>query len=268
MKPLTVQQEKFCQHFANQGHGARAYRYAYNCRPGTKLETQVSEASRLLADERLQARIEQIRSAAIVTSGAVLTLAEVNQALADAQHADPGETIHVWHGACRWCHGVNHERHWRQREFMDALAKAQRAKTPLPEYQGGFGYKDFVEPHPDCPECGGRGEEHTDLVDTADMSGPTRRSFLGVKKTKDGYELKFEDKSKARDQWMKLNGFTEAKGLGAELAAGMAGAALVAIQTVTDPHEATRLYTDFLKAKPAPMVDGGVKSDQPIASEP
>lgn len=59
-KQLTLKQEQFCQYYVDTGNASAAYRMAYSTEK-MKNETIWSEASRLLADHMVSARISEIR---------------------------------------------------------------------------------------------------------------------------------------------------------------------------------------------------------------
>jgi hypothetical protein len=54
-----------------------------------------------------------------------------------------------------------------------------------------------VDPAEDCPECDGIGHVVTHIRDTRDLSEATLALFDGVKETRHGIEIKFQDRSKA-----------------------------------------------------------------------
>lgn len=69
---LTPKQEKFAQCVASGMTQADAYREAYNCKPTTKPQTVQSHASRLMADGKVSARVEELRAPAIDRLGYTL----------------------------------------------------------------------------------------------------------------------------------------------------------------------------------------------------
>lgn len=64
MPDLTPKQEAFALAFVELGSGAGAYRDAYDVSPDIKPETVWSEASRLLADPKVSARVIELQEAA------------------------------------------------------------------------------------------------------------------------------------------------------------------------------------------------------------
>lgn len=64
MPDLTAKQQAFARAFVEKGSGAAAYREAYDVSPDIKPETVWSEASRLLADPKVSARVIELQEAA------------------------------------------------------------------------------------------------------------------------------------------------------------------------------------------------------------
>lgn len=129
----------------------------------------------------------------------------------DIATADPAEIIRMERGCCRYCYGKDfrYQRTPREQELhrqeweLAIIAKQPSATAPermaelLEEYdpQGGVGYDPRKDPHPNCPECFGRGEEHVVLADYRDLSPQARLIYNGVKQGKDTLEVRLEDRS-------------------------------------------------------------------------
>lgn len=124
--------------------------------------------------------------------------------------ADPNELVAHRLGACRYCHGVGHDYQWRTtREFLEAqaeqLSKGDEAES-LSD-QGGYGYRRSAVPNPDCPECDGEGIGYVHAADTAALRGAALLLYDGVKQTRDGLEIKLQDRAKALEQVARHLGF-------------------------------------------------------------
>lgn len=120
--------------------------------------------------------------------------------------ADPSELVEYRRTCCRHCYGANHDYQFTQRELETArtsheevqearraVAVRQHRKAPEPQpfnEQGGAGWDPRRPPFEDCPECFGEGVEHAHFKDTRLLSPQARRLYAGVKRTKDGLELK------------------------------------------------------------------------------
>lgn len=57
---LTIKQEKFCQLYIELGNASEAYRQSYDV-GGSKTETINENASRLLADSKVSARVKELK---------------------------------------------------------------------------------------------------------------------------------------------------------------------------------------------------------------
>ncbi len=62
---LTPKQEKFAQEYVATSNASEAYRRAYNVKPTTKDCTTHANASRLLADSMVKARVQQIQASIV-----------------------------------------------------------------------------------------------------------------------------------------------------------------------------------------------------------
>ncbi|TGR84532.1 hypothetical protein EN866_33245 [Mesorhizobium sp. M2D.F.Ca.ET.223.01.1.1] len=62
--PLTQKQEAFCLAYVETGNASEAYRRSYDVGEDTKPETIWPNASRLLADSKVSARVLELRSLA------------------------------------------------------------------------------------------------------------------------------------------------------------------------------------------------------------
>lgn len=69
---LTPKQEKFALAVASGKTQSDAYREAFNVRPTTKPETVNQQASRLMADRNISARVEELRKP--IANKAMITL--------------------------------------------------------------------------------------------------------------------------------------------------------------------------------------------------
>ena len=136
--------------------------------------------------------------------------------------ADPNELIELRRVNCRHCNGVDFEYQWREREYLKAVKAAERGGEELPDYAGGFGYDDTLDPVPECPECRGEGVERVIPKDTRNLSPSGRALFAGVEKTAQGLKVKTHDQLAALEKIGKhLGMFVDRKEL-----AGPGGAAL------------------------------------------
>lgn len=59
---LTVKQDAFAQAYLETGNASEAYRRAYNVKPSTKPETVHEQASRVMADRKVSARVAELQA--------------------------------------------------------------------------------------------------------------------------------------------------------------------------------------------------------------
>jgi len=111
--------------------------------------------------------------------------------------ADVNDLTQLRRICCRHCHGYGHQYQWTENEYLEAVNRAVESKKPVPDGMGGFGYDLNAEPHPDCPECGGNGEEYLHITDTRKLKGSARKLYAGVQKTKDGLKVLTRDQDAA-----------------------------------------------------------------------
>lgn len=92
-RKLTEKQEKFCHYYLDtDGNASEAYRMAYDA-SNMKPETIWSNASRLLADGKVEARISQIRAERAESTKAERS--KVERVLMDIITADPNDLYTV-----------------------------------------------------------------------------------------------------------------------------------------------------------------------------
>lgn len=245
-RQLTAKEEIFCQHYAKTREASGAYRAAYNVQPNTKAQSIATAAAKLLADPDLTRRIDEIIAEATKTAPVTLTIAGALSRWMEMATADPDELIGTRVGCCRFCWGEAHGFQWREREYLDALGRAEKANEPLPDPAGGFGFYHAREPNPACPECCGEGVERIVARDTSKLSPSAKLLFGGVKKTNRGMEIIIADRVKCFENACRVIGAFDDK-------VRLNGALDLMAQSVTlqtsDPHEAERIYRDMIAGK-------------------
>lgn len=251
---LTAKQETFCQHFAQFRDGAAAYRLAFDCSPEMKSSSVHSAASRLLASEKISSRVDELIAEITGQCEAVFNARRALEVWTDIATADPNELIGLKIGACRRCWGVGFGYQWKEHEYLEALAAAERAhaagdaQAQLPDPSGGFGYRRTREPNPECPHCEGEGVERIVARDTSKLSPGAQLLYGGVKQTRNGPEVIIADRTKAWENASRIVGaFKDTVKLDGSLSAAIA---VVKAET-TDPNEASRLYQEMIRTKVA-----------------
>ncbi|MFC3615141.1 terminase small subunit [Lutimaribacter marinistellae] len=185
------------------------------------------QGPRLLSNVVVKAAIADGRSQ--IEQKAMLDATKVAELWAEIATADPNELTQHIHAPCRYCHGIDHAYQWKtKREFTEAKAAAvfdlysddalreaamagQIEDARIPDDAGGYGYRLTDDPNPDCPECSGFGIEITRMADTRKLKGGARILFDGVKETKQGIEIKMQDRGKALENLAKHFGMFAGK---------------------------------------------------------
>lgn len=244
---LTEKQEAFAQAMAVHRNPARAYFEAFDIHPEHRYQAWVSgEGQKLRNSPKVAQRIRELTDAATAASPVIVTLVDLINYHASVLRFDPNEFIEVHQGACRYCHGWDHQYQFYDDEYAEAVVLAERMKLPMPEIKGGLGYKHFIEPHPTCTRCGGGGIPWETVKATAHLSDDARAGFGGVKMTRQGREVIMASKTESAKELARL------LGLGGDTVTvkGQIGiaAALASVEAGTDVHAAAEAYAAFVKA--------------------
>lgn len=243
---LTAKQVAFCDHYARYRNATQAYTAAFDT--NASYDTRRNEGARLIVRPDIQRAIKA-RSLAAVNDVGVDVGWLLNHFLAIAT-ADPRELIGLKVGCCRFCYGEGHLYQWREREYLEAIAKAEfnatnypDRKEPLPDIAGGFGFNATHPPHPDCPQCHGEGQERFVPRDTDNLSDQALLLYGGVKAKKDGYEIIIADRTKAAELVGRILGAFNDK---VKISGAIGGLMAVADLRNVDPQEAAKAYRDLI----------------------
>lgn len=190
-RALTVREEKFCHEYLVDRHGTNAAIRAGYARAGAHVQS-----TQILKRPAVQARISALLTKSLEKTD--LKADDVIRRLTQIVLADPRKLASHHVGACRYCHGTDHQYQWRTfREWQKACDDAAAKEKPAPENTGGYGYRRTATPHPDCPECDGLGEPYIVFADT-DRLGPNEAVlYEGIKQTQMGKEVKMADRARA-----------------------------------------------------------------------
>lgn len=207
MRKLSNYARAFVREYLVDSNGAQAI-----IRAGFVGEHAAAAASEFLSNPNVQGEIEdEMRARAEV---ARLDAAWVLRQWMDLATADPNELIRHERRCCRYCHGMGHAYQWRDMaEWAEAIEacmtryekacnEAKKDDQPMPELKlpsdaGGYGFNKTAKPVPSCTHCDGDGHEFVFVADTDTVTGTARRLFAGLKKTKDGIEIKLRDQDAA-----------------------------------------------------------------------
>ncbi|AXE37139.1 terminase small subunit [Chromobacterium phragmitis] len=209
---LTPLQEGFWRRYTVHFNATQAAIEA-----GYSPKTAKQQASQLLQHpaiaHRLAAWRRDVRE--VSEQDRALLIAE----LWDVALADANDLVELRRNSCRYCHGAGHLYQYTQREWAGVLQQhakdCEEARAdgkelpPLPDPQGGVGFNPKLAPAANCPECHGDGEEQAFFHDTRTLPAGARRLYSGVKITKDGLEVKLQDRAAALEKLMRHYGLYE-----------------------------------------------------------
>ncbi|WP_221622714.1 terminase small subunit [Burkholderia stagnalis] len=200
MSKLTAKQMRFVDEYLVDLNGTAAAR-----RAGYSERTANEQAARLLAKVSVQHAVaERIKAR---TARTEIDQDRIVRELWHVLTADANGLVEYRRTCCRYCYGLDHryqftagEMEIARREHAAFVLKAQQDETELPaellifNARGGIGFDPRKPPVDGCPECFGEGEGEVFVKDTRDLSPELRSLYAGVKRTKDGLEVKMHDK--------------------------------------------------------------------------
>lgn len=129
--------------------------------------------------------------------------------------ADQNDIVELRRVCCRYCHSEGHV-------YMETPAegreRAQRHegvpagdKAPAWDDTIVLGFNGTLEPHPDCPECWGEGEERLFFKDTRHLPDGARALYAGANWGKDGLRVNTYSKEVALERLAKHHKLYEDK---------------------------------------------------------
>jgi phage terminase small subunit len=184
---------RFVEEYAKDRNGTQA---ALRAGYSQNVDSAGSIAARLLSDVRIQALIaEQIEK---VSEEALYTAKDLLRDWIEVASVDTSRIVKVRRVNCRHCWGEGHAYQWNLREFSEVSARAMDDGAMPPDCAGGFGWRQNAEPNPECPECCGEGLEDVHIADMETLTAAERKMIAGVKRTKDGIEVKLKDQEAVR----------------------------------------------------------------------
>lgn len=183
---LSILQLNFAREYLVDYNGTQAaIRAGYSPKSAAECASQLLKLSKIrnfiAKKQRRNAEAAEVDGALVISEIAQLAL------------ADPSDLMRVEVDCCRYCHGIEHRRMWTPGEYTRDLSKAFADGKPAPDVAGGIGYDPRKEPHPECPECFGRGVDRVVITPSKKLSRGARRLMAAVKQTKDGIEIKVHD---------------------------------------------------------------------------
>ena len=184
---------RFVEEYAKDRNGTQA---ALRAGYSQNVDSAGSIAARLLSDVRIQALIaEQLEK---VSREACYTAADLLRDWIEVASVDTSRIVKVRRVNCRHCWGLDHHHQWGEREFAEEAAKAMDKGEMPPSCAGGFGWRHNADPCPECPECCGEGVADVHIADMDTLTDAERKMIAGVKRTKEGIEVKLKDQEAVR----------------------------------------------------------------------
>ncbi len=196
MEELSAFHWLFVMEYLKDYNGAAAIK-----RAGYKGKYASQEANRLMHKPKIKAETERFKMSNL--NKVKLEVEDIWRDVSNVLKGDVRSIVEHHRGSCRYCHGVNHEYQFKPQEMRD-----ERAKWAVSEYglagilfdeKGGLGYDSRKDPHPDCPECEGRGVEILIAHDTRHLSPEAAALFDGFEPGKHGTKFKMRSRDAARD---------------------------------------------------------------------
>lgn len=206
MSDLTVEEMMFVGEYIRDKNATRAYRAAFNYNGVRASENgwAVLHRPHVLKEVR--------KTLAGIAVDASLTVEMVRNDIANVLNADPRELFNVQMGACRNCHGVDHLYQRTIGEMnRDRYQHEMNPKTAGMPFnpQGGIGYDAYADPHPECPECNGKGLQRIKLTDTRLLSPEAASLLQTIEQTKNGIKITTRSKDTAREAAARLLGMNK-----------------------------------------------------------
>ncbi|MFC0204719.1 terminase small subunit [Novosphingobium soli] len=195
---LNAKQQRFVEEYLVDFNATAAYIRAGYAARGNSAE---ASASKLLRNHKVQQAIAAGQAA--LSERTEISQDMVLERWWKIATADPNELVQFRRTCCRYCHGEGHRWQWIDaEEFAHAVRAAMSASADdgpraIPSDEGGFGYDNKADPHPDCPQCFGEGKAEVHAMDTRKLKGSARLLYAGAKLTQAGFEIKMMDQGKA-----------------------------------------------------------------------
>lgn len=199
-RPNPERVESFCHEYIKDFKPGAAARRA-GVSPGNASQWACSTLRRPEVQERIaQLKAERSKRVQIEADDVLRPLAQI-------AFTDINEVVEFRRTCCRHCWGLEFGYQRTGREMHMAQVNHERARKraekegrseDVGEFdpEGGTGYDATRDPNAECPECHGEGVGMPFIKDTREL-GAASAAFAGVKVTKEGIEVKLQDRMRA-----------------------------------------------------------------------
>jgi hypothetical protein len=213
---------KFAQLVLGGAKQAEAFREAYPKSQNWKPQAVWTGAARAMQNVHVRRLIEEGRALvnAKIIAASVMERQELLGRWSARAQVDRNELCEVRRVACRYCHGTDHLYQRTPAEMRAARAQYDQAvkavlgsskhgqQFQIPDFaeEGGVGYDRRKDPHPECPECHGFGDELVILKDTRRLSKAAMDCFEGVDIKNGSIVIKISSRAEDEDRLAKAQG--------------------------------------------------------------
>lgn len=211
---LSNREARFVMELVVDENASAAY-----VRAGYAAKNANDNAARLTAKDSIQAATAHVRAKVAERIG--YSAQEALEFVANVLRADPRELVEYRRGCCRFCHGdhflyqrtkgeMARDRAKHGTQVERRMERNKDYEAPGFDEQGGEGFDLRLDPHPECPSCGGDGVGRVVIKDTRNLSRQAAALYVSVKESKDGIEVKVIDKVAMVEKMFRYHGLYEA----------------------------------------------------------
>lgn len=205
---LNPLHQRFCAEFLKDLNATQAYQRAYGGHTPIAPATARVNGARLLTFADIRQEIQRLMDERAIVTG--ITADRVLLRLWEMANVDPARLVELRVGCCRYCWGCQHHYQYRESElekaesdYIHREAARRKAWSKLPEPKepfvkrpfttaGGAGFNPQRKPHPECPNCHGRGQTEIVPRDNRHLTEAERLVWNGVKVTEHGTQVILE----------------------------------------------------------------------------
>jgi phage terminase small subunit len=200
-RPLTTKQKLFCEcYVADPEMNARraAEKAGYKCVNANSFGVT---AHTIMSQPHVQAYIAELTAGR--SKKLDISAEKVLKEWDEIAFGDPFEAIQFRRTCCRHCHGKGFKYQYRQAEWNNLVKQMAECGRPMPDPEGGTGFRGNDDPNPHCPECDGEGIGSEFMLDSRNLTKAQRKLITSIQQTRDGIKVTFRDQDKALESLAK-----------------------------------------------------------------